>query len=76
MKKLILILMCIGLLCLPLSAMASTSAEKQAAIDAGLAYLATPASGLIETPDYAYWGYGSDYVTQAATAAALLSFVD
>ena len=41
MRKLILILVCIGLLSLPLSAMAATEAEKQAAIDKGLAYLAS-----------------------------------
>jgi len=74
MKKLILILMCIGLLSLPLSAMAATSAEKQAAIDEGLAYLATQAT---VSGDQAYWSYyGTGYGTQAATGAALLAIID
>jgi len=69
MKKLILILVCIGLLSLQISAMAATSAEKQAAIDAGLAYLASTqnaASGYWNTSGY----------PMADTAAALLAFVE
>jgi hypothetical protein len=68
MRKLILILVCIGLLSLPMSAMAATSAEKQDAIDAGLAYLAATqnASGYWNTSGYPY----------ADTAAALLAFVE
>jgi hypothetical protein len=69
MRKLVLILLCIGLLSLPVISMASTSAEKQVAIDAGLAYLASTqqADGSWTYP------YGG---TVAATAAALLAFVD
>jgi len=49
---------------------ASTSAEKQAAIDSGLAYLAgTQQVG-------GYWSYGGGYGDVAATGAALLAFTD
>jgi len=68
MKKLILILVCIGLMSLPMGAMASTSAEKQAAIDAGLAWLAgtQAANGSWNTSGF----------PMADTAAALLAFVE
>ena len=68
MKKLVLILVCIGLLSLPLNALADTSAEKQAAIDKGLAYLASS-----QNPDGS-WSYGG--YEPAATASALLAFVE
>jgi len=68
MRPLVLILVCIGLLSLPLGATASTSAEKQAAIDAGLAYLASTQQA---NGSWAYGGY-----EPAATAAALQAFVD
>jgi hypothetical protein len=68
MRKMILILLCIGLLSLPLGAMASTSAEKQGAIDKGLAYLAsTQQAG-------GYWNFGGYEV--ASTASALLAFTE
>src|SRR5512139_2977958 len=68
MRKLVLILLCIGLLSVPVISMAVTSAEKQAAIDAGLAYLAST-----QNADGS-WNY-SPY-NPAATAAALLAFVE
>jgi hypothetical protein len=68
MKKLILILVCIGLMSLPLSAMASTSAEKQAAIDAGLAYLAAN--------QQANGSWSPGYYPMANTASALLAFAE
>ena len=72
MKKLILILVCIGLLSLPLNALADTSAEKQAAIDKGLAYLAS--TQLTSGPYAGGWNY--DGYPAADTAAALLAFVE
>jgi hypothetical protein len=39
MRKVLWVMMCIVLLSLPVSVMASTSAEKQTAIDSGLAYV-------------------------------------
>jgi len=70
MKKLILILVCIGLLSLPLSAMAATEQEKRDAIDAGLAYLATAqqANGS--------WFYDGSTGDIAATGSALLAFLE
>jgi hypothetical protein len=68
MRKFVLVLFCIGLLSWPLSVMASTSAEKQAAIDAGLAWLAS-----IQNADGS-WSYGG--YEPAATAAVLLAFVE
>jgi len=71
MKKLILILVCIGLMSLPLSAMAATEAEKQAAIQAGLAWMATN-----QQPD-GRWNYGElGSGDVAATGAALLAFME
>lgn len=67
MKKLILILLCIGLFSLPLSAMAATEAEKFTAISNGLSYLASQ-----QQPDGSFPG-ASGYPI-AATASALLSF--
>jgi hypothetical protein len=53
---------------------ASTSADKQNAIDAGLAYLN---STKVVSGSQAYWSYyGTDYGAQAATGAALLAFTD
>ena len=72
MKKLILILVCIGLLSLPLSAMAATELQKQAAIDAGLAYLA--ATQINGGSNDGAWNYGG--YEQAATGSALLAFVE
>jgi len=69
MRKLVLILVCIGLLSLPLSAMASTSAEKQAAIDKGLAWLAS-------TQNAANGSWNSSGYPVADTGAALLAFVE
>ncbi len=68
MKKLILVLVCIALLSLPVSLLASTSAEKQAAIDNGLAWLASTQQA---NGSWSYGGY-----EPAATAAALLAFVE
>jgi hypothetical protein len=73
MKKMALsgslaVFVCVGLLCSPVRLMASTEAQKQAAIDAGLAYLASQ-----QNPDGS-WSYGS--YPQAATGAALLAFVE
>jgi hypothetical protein len=59
-----LVLMAVGV------ANASTSADKQAAIDAGLAYLASH-----QNVDGS-WSYGSAYGNYAATGAALLAFTD
>jgi hypothetical protein len=75
MKKIvtlfIAVMMCIVLLSLPVSVMASTSVEKQTAIDNGLAYLNGSA---VQNATYAYWNY-SGY-EPAVTAAVLLSFAD
>jgi len=51
-------------------AQAATEAEKQAAIDAGLAYMAAnqQADGR--------WNFGDDYYDTAATGAALLAFLE
>jgi hypothetical protein len=62
------VMICIALSSLPASLMASTSADKQKAIDAGLAYLASTQNA---NGSWSYGGY-----EPAATAAALLSFVD
>ncbi len=71
MKRILTIFLCVGLIglwCVP-NSMAATEAEKRAAIDAGLAYLAANqnASG--------NWGGGTDYAL-AGTGAALLAFLD
>jgi hypothetical protein len=71
MRKLVLILVCIGLLSLPLSVMASTSAEKQTAIDNGLAYLAAH-----QNADGSWSDVNSGSYNVADTAAALLAFVE
>jgi hypothetical protein len=71
MRKLILILVCIGLLSLPLSLMASTSADKQAAIDAGLAYLAAH-----QNADGSWSDVNSSAYNSADTASALLAFTE
>lgn len=71
MKKLILILVCIGLLSLPLSVMASTSADKQAAIDDGLAYLAAH-----QNANGSWSDVNSSAYNAADTAAALLAFTE
>jgi hypothetical protein len=72
MRKMILILLCVGLSSLPLSAIASTSADRQAAIDAGLAYLATH-----QNPDGSWTdSYGGSTFNAADTGAALLAFVE
>ncbi len=68
MKKLVLVFLCVGLLSSPVSLMAATEAQKQAAIDAGLAWLASQ-----QNPDGS-WTYGG--YEQAATGAALLAFVE
>ncbi len=68
MRKIILLILCLGVLSWPLTAVASTSAEKQKGIDAGLAYLANTQNA---NGSWSYGGY-----EPAATAAALLSFVD
>ena len=70
MKKLILILVCIGLLSLPLSAMAASEAEKRAAIDAGLAWLAT------QQQANGRWIYDNSTGDTAATGSALLAFLE
>jgi len=72
MKKLVLILVCIGLLSLPLSAMAITSAQKQTDINEGLAYLASTQN---LDGSWTYNSIAGPY-PMAATAAALLAFVD
>lgn len=73
MKRIILFLVCIGLLALPFDTMAATEQEKRDAIDAGLAYLATQqsANGAIGG------GYspGTDYLL-AQTGASLLAFME
>lgn len=71
MKRILTIFLCVGLIglwCAP-NSMAATEAEKRAAIDAGLAYLAANqnASG--------NWGGNIDYAI-AGTGAALLAFID
>jgi hypothetical protein len=68
MQSLFAVMVSIVLLSLPVSLMASTSAEKQTAIDAGLAYLASTQNA------NGSWNYGG--YEPAATAAALLAFVD
>jgi Prenyltransferase and squalene oxidase repeat len=68
MKKLVLVFLCIALLCSPTNLKAATEAQKQAAIDAGLAYLAST-----QNPDGS-WSYGG--YEQAATGAALFAFVE
>jgi hypothetical protein len=60
-----LVLMTVGI------ANASTSADKQAAIDKGLAWLATQ-----QQPDGSWSYYGTAYGAYAATGAALLAFTD
>ncbi len=69
MKKLFL---CVFLLCLllPLNLMAASEAEKQAAIDAGLAYLAT-----IQNPNGSFDGGTTDYLL-SQTGSALLAFLE
>ncbi len=70
MKKLVLFFLCVALLCSPASLKAATEAQKLAAIDAGLAWLA-----LQQNPDGS-WTYGGGSYNEAATAAALLAFVE
>jgi hypothetical protein len=68
MRKIFWCTICIFLMGLPASLMASTSAEKQAAIDAGLAHLAaTQQAG-------GYWSGGG--YEAAYTASALLAFTE
>jgi len=69
MKKLFL---CVFLLCLllPLNLLAATEAEKQAAIDAGLAYLAS-----IQNSDGSFDGGTLDYLL-SQTGSALLAFLE
>jgi hypothetical protein len=68
MKRLFLVFLCVGLLSSPVSLMAATEAQKQAAIDSGLAWLASQ-----QNPDGS-WTFGG--YEQAATGAALLTFVE
>ena len=74
MKNLILTIIVISFLVLPLadSAQAATEQQKQAAIDAGLVWLAQTQS---TSGDQGYWTYGYDG-TLATTAAAALAFVE
>jgi len=71
MKKLILILVCIGLLSLPLSAMAATEQEKRDAIDSGLAYLATTQNAVTGA-----FGSGAPEYLISYTGSALLAFLE
>jgi len=72
MKKAFLWFVILGIILLPLSAMASTSADKQAAIDAGLAYLAST-----QNADGSWTNaYGGTTFASAHTGAALLAFVE
>lgn len=70
MKKLLWIIVSFLLLSFPASVMASTSAEKQTAINNGLAYLAST-----QQADGS-WNYGGGSYNAAATGAALLAFVE
>ncbi len=74
MKNLILFIIVISLLVLPLAdnAQAATEQQKQAAIDAGLEWLAQTQT---TSGDQGYWSYGHDG-TLATTAAAALAFVE
>ena len=72
MKKLLMIVLCVAIvgLLFPANSMAATEAEKQAAIDAGLAYLAAhqQADGR--------WDAGDDNYDTASTGSALLAFLE
>jgi len=70
MRKLVLILVCISLLSLPLSAMAGSEAEKRAAINAGLAWLAT------QQQADGRWIYDNSTGDIASTGSALLAFLE
>ncbi len=77
MKKMVLsglpmVFLCVGLLCSPVSLMASTEVQKQTAIDAGLAYLASQQNA---DGSWTYSSAAGSYI-QAATGAALLAFVE
>lgn len=72
MKKLILLMVCVGLFLMPFSALAATEQQKQQAIDDGLAYLA---STMATDGDQGYWSYSNDG-TLAATATAALAFIE
>ncbi len=74
MKNLILAIIAFTLLVLPLadSAQASTEQQKQAAIEAGLIWLAQTQA---TSGDQGYWIYANDG-TLATTAAAALAFVE
>jgi hypothetical protein len=71
-KKLLLVFLCIGLLCSPATLQASTEAQKQAAIDKGLAYLASQQNA---DGSWTYNSAAGPYPV-AATGAALLAFVE
>ncbi len=66
----LLVLLCIGLLCSPASLKAATEAEKQTAIDNGLAWLAS------QQQADGSWNYAGGSYNEAATGAALLAFVE
>jgi len=72
-KKLAIFLsICFVTLFLAANSIAATEQEKQAAIDAGLAYLASTMSG---SGSEGYWSHSNDG-TLAATASAALAFVE
>ncbi len=70
MRKIVIILVCMGLFVLPFTGFAATEAEKRAAIDAGLAYLATT-----QNLDGSFDGGGIDYLI-SNTGSALLAFLE
>jgi hypothetical protein len=71
MRKILWVMVCILLVSLPVGVMASTSAQKQAAIDAGLAYLAAH-----QNADGSWSDNNSSLYNAADTASALLAFVE
>jgi hypothetical protein len=72
MKRFLLLFLCIGLVCmiLPTNSMAASEAEKQTAIDDGLAWLATQ-----QAVD-GRWNIGDDNEDAGGTAAAILAFAE
>jgi len=68
--KLVIVLMGALVLFGSVAARGATEAQKQAAIDAGLAYLAST-----QAAD-GHWEYGDDYYDTAATGAALFAFLE